>query len=250
MLGRPTVGDQARIDQPSSRIMDVLSNDLFGPGYLGDRLITKVTQPTGGGSVVIDAKGKTFRYTPGTQSETFTYTVDNLFTESVYISVIPWLNSDSAIADQNGSAISVDVLLNDFTAGDIADYGTYLGHRELSVDSRSKHGGTVFVSPDNKVIYTPIADFAGQDSFTYMMDGFLTQTVAVNVIRRAADDRVRVAPNSQNNILNVLVNDIHGADYSGSGLISNVTASSAGAVIAISDDRRTLTESFFVADRC
>jgi Bacterial Ig domain len=117
-LGRLTVSDQVRFDKPLSRIVDVLGNDLFGLNYLGNRVITAVTQPNGGGSVVIDADTKTLRYTPGALDASFTYTVDNLFTETVYVSAIPWLYVDSAVADQNGSAITVDVLLNDFTTFD------------------------------------------------------------------------------------------------------------------------------------
>ena len=64
--------------------------------------------------------------------------------------------------------------------------------------------------------------------------------MGVDVVRRAADDLVRVAPDSKDNTLNVLANDILGADYTAPGLISEVTASSAGAEISIAIDGRSV----------
>lgn len=237
----PTSSDHYRFDLPIEKELRVLENDHLGVDYLGAGVITSVSPPSGGGTARISSDGQSLLYHPGSLGESFTYTVDDRFTETVNSSAISRLRLDTAVADQNGSAVVVDVLANDFPTPFNKDYGRYPGPRLLSADAESEQGGTVSVTADRKVNYVPPTDFVGQDSFTYHVDDFHSQTVTVYVIRRAADDLVHVDPDSQDNPLNVLANDIHGADYTGAGLISDVTSSTVGGLITIAEDRRSLT---------
>ncbi|TWU51963.1 beta-propeller domain-containing protein [Rubripirellula reticaptiva] len=226
-------------DQRQPRDLYVLGNDHFGLDYLGDSQITSVSQPSDGGTASISESGRFIRYQPGGSSETFSYTVDQRYTETVSVGAIPRLRSDRAVADQNGAAITVDVLANDFPSYLSGTYGAYAGPRVLSEVTATEQGGIVSIV-DGKIRYTPPPEYIGEDTFQYIVDDYLSQIVRVNVVRRAADDVVRVAPGSQANTLNVLANDILGADYNGVGLISEVFASTAGGEVTIADDRRSV----------
>ncbi|TWU48508.1 Beta propeller domain protein [Rubripirellula tenax] len=234
-----TEADRFEFDQRQPRDFYVLGNDHFGLDYLGDSKITSVTQPSDGGTASISESGRFIHYQPGGSFETFTYTVDDRYTETVSVGAIPRLTSDRAVADQNGAAITVDVLANDFPSYLNRTYGAYTGPRVLSAVTATEQGGTVSVN-DGKIRYTPPPEYVGEDTFQYVVDDYLSQTVRVHVVRRAADDLVRVAPNSQANTLNVLANDILGADYNGVGLISEVSSSTSSGEVSIADDRRSI----------
>lgn len=234
-----TDGDSYAFDQPSARTLPVLNNDHFDENYQGDVLITDLSEPTGGGSVWLTPDGRSVVFQPASPSETFTYTVDGKFTETVRTYAIDRLVDDSAVTDQNGPAISIDVKANDFPERVARVHGPYLGDRIITAVTQSDEGGAVSIV-DGEVSYVPPEDFVGRDSFTYEIDGYLIATVRVIVIRRAADDLVRVAPDSNNNTLNVLANDVLGADYSLSGLVTDVTDSDAGAEISIAEDGRSI----------
>jgi hypothetical protein len=72
--------------------------------------------------------------------------------------------------------------------------------------------GTVSINVNNTVVYTPIADFNGTDSFSYTVtSGGVTETATVNVTVNAiadiVNDNVSVAEDSGANSLNLLGND-------------------------------------------
>jgi uncharacterized secreted protein with C-terminal beta-propeller domain len=236
----PVVSDFYQFDQRVERELRVLDNDHFGAAYLGPALITSVSNPTGGGTVRVEPDGRTLRYQPGRLGESFTYTVDDRFTATVTANTIPRLTPDSAVADQNGAAVTVNVLANDFPSHANHAYGPYQGRRELGADRFSEHGGVIAVTATGQVSYVPPTNFVGRDTFTYSVDDFHFQTVTVHVIRRTADDLVRVASGSRDNTLNVLANDILGADYTGAGLITDVRPSTTGGQVTITPDRRSL----------
>ncbi len=236
----PVVNDFYQFDQRAARELRVLDNDHFGVDYLGPGLITNVSAPTGGGTVRIGSDGRTIQYQPGRLGESFTYTVDDRFTATVTMNTISRLAPDTMVADQNGAAVTVNVLANDFPSYANSAYGLYQGRRALGVDRFSEQGGVVAVTSDGQISYVPPANFVGRDTFTYSVDNFHFQTVTVHVIRRTADDVVRVAVGSQDNALNVLANDILGADYTGTGLITDVKPSTAGGQVSIAPDGHSL----------
>ena len=134
----------------------------------------------------------------------------------------------------------LDVLANDF---DFELYyyhcpaQNYPGPRIITGVTQSVHGGVVTIAADGRSVnYQPPADFYGHDSFTYTVDGFMTGTVSVEVIRRVRDDTFRVDAADGPQTLPVLANDLFGANYSGPGQITGVTATAAGGTATIGNN--------------
>ncbi|HEX2476692.1 MAG TPA: beta-propeller domain-containing protein, partial [Lacipirellulaceae bacterium] len=107
--------------------------------------------------------------------------------------------------------------------------------------TQSVHGGTVTIAADGRSVnYEPLDDFHGTDTFAYTVDGFMTATVSVEVIRRVRDDEFRVDAADGPQTLPVLVNDLFGANYSGPGHVTGVTATSGGGTATIGADGRSI----------
>ena len=205
-------GATVRNGEPIS--IQPLSNDYLGTtdlspvsypnsDYPFDGLITSLGQTAAGGTATLQGDGRTVIYTPPADFvgvDSFDYTVDGRFTGTVHVTVNPplRLNGNHLTVEQNSDPVLVDVLRNDqvwsqpgrrfnVTASDTPYPGT------ITAVSAAAAGGTVAISADGQtVIYTPPADFDGQDSFTYTVDGEFTETVHINFIRRTRDDRVAV----------------------------------------------------------
>ena len=235
-IGDIVVGDTYEFRVPGTRSLSVLSNDHFQENYRGLGVITAVTDPSRGGTATIAENGKSIRYSSGGGDETFTYTVDDRFTATVRISYPPRLASDYFVVDQNSDAVEFDVLDNDFSEFSEERWGRYEGPRVItSVDSQNN--GTIVITDGGKSVrYEPAEDYAGTDSFSYIVDGFLTTTVTVDVARRIRHDRVHVDPNSSENQLDLLANDLVSGEYEGPLKITEVSASEAGATITIAQD--------------
>ena len=113
---------------------------------------------------------------------------------------------DTASVDEGSALTVIDVLANDFT-------GPLGGSLTIeSVSSPTSQGGTVAIV-DGMVQYTPAANFAGQDTFTYTvidgLGGSATATVTITVqFPVAIDDQFLVSADSTNNVLDVLANDL------------------------------------------
>ena len=240
-LKSQATNDWFSIDRAGQHSFDVLRNDHFALDEPGVR-ITGVSQPSAGGTAEVSSDGKRVIYSPGPTSEFFTYTVNGSTTARVDVSMIPRLRADWLVAEQNGPGVVLDLLANDFDESTyvLREYGPYLGERRLTSVSPSEHGGLVEMIDERQVRYTPPSDFVGQDAFSYVVDGYLRSEVFVDVFRRASDDVVRVDRDSEQQILEVLANDILGADYTLSGTISEVTDSSVGATVSIASDGRSL----------
>jgi VCBS repeat-containing protein len=119
-----------------------------------------------------------------TAQETFTVTSADGTTQNVVVNVTgandaPIANADSTSTDED-VAVTVDVLANDTDPENDA----------LTIDSttQGEHGSVSIV--DNKILYTPDADFNGQDSFTYIVkdETGLTSTATANVTVNAIND--------------------------------------------------------------
>ena len=188
----------------------------------------------------ISADGRSIVYTPSSRGyDQFSYTVDGKYVGSVSVYIASHLTGDQFVADQNSPTAQLNVLLNDFQRNgwyETCPSSSYRGARRITGVTASDHGGVATVSADGRsVTFTPAADFTGTDRFTYTVDGIMQADVFVNVIRRVRDDEYRVAPDATEE-LRVLVNDLFGADYRGSGKITAVTPSAAGAQLVIADD--------------
>ncbi len=236
--------DYFTFGEPRTIQLDVLKNDhFFDGGYPGPGVITATSDTSGGGSVTISEDGKSLRYSPGQGQDSFRYTVDGKYEATVNISYPQRLSGDSYVVDQNSGQAEYDVLQNDFNSDWIQrQWGRYSGPRVITAVGAAEQGGTVTISGDGKSIsYEPAEDFYGDDRFTYTVDGYLTAMVDFHVVRRVRDDQFHVDPGSADNVLTVLVNDLFGADYRGTGRITDVTATSAGGQVTIDDAGETIS---------
>ncbi len=170
--------DDVATDEDVAVTIDVLANDSDPDD--DDLSIDSVTQGTHG-SVVNN--GTDVTYTPDTDyngTDSFTYVVtDGVLTDTATVTVTvspvndaPVAMSDSATTGED-TAVTVDVLDND----DDADGDS------LSIDSVTQPmSGTVVITFEDLVLYTPDPDACGGDSFTYVAtDGTLTDTATVDV---------------------------------------------------------------------
>ncbi|MEE8450537.1 MAG: beta-propeller domain-containing protein [Thermoguttaceae bacterium] len=236
-IGSLTKYDTYRFSPDPTRTdyaLDVLRNDHFGWNYRGPGLITSVGETLGGSLVTISDGGRSLRFVPAEGgSDEFTYTVDGKYEASVSVSFWNFLSGDSFVVDQNSPANELTPLENDFLHGVGKDYS---GPRQITSVGPSEHGATITIAADGKTVsYLPAPDFCGTDRFTYTVDGLMQQNVSVQVIRRVRDDSFRVEAVSRPNDLPVLINDLFGADYTGAGRITSVTATSAGAAASVGE---------------
>jgi uncharacterized secreted protein with C-terminal beta-propeller domain len=227
-------------DAPQPYTLHVLSNDNFGRGYSGPGIITAAEVVSGDGQVSVQ-NGQTLLFDPATaDSHSIRYTVDGKYETTVSVWIRNVVSPDSFAVDQNSAANRLDVLANDFQVS-YYPYYFYPGPRLITGVTQSAHGGTVTIAADGRsVTYEPADDFHGGDHFSYTVDGFMTATVSVEVIRRVRDDQFRVDAADGPQALPVLVNDLFGANYSGPGQITGVTATSAGGTATIGADRHSI----------
>ena len=171
--GINAVDDSASVDEDSSVNIDVLENDTDLDGNVDASTLVVLTGPTNG-TLVIEVDG-TLTYTPDanyTGSDSFTYEVcddgtplpatcdqaDVTLTVTAYNDP-PVANDDSAITDEDVS-ILLDVLGND------SDVDGPLG---VPTIISGPTNGTVLVSGDGSITYTPAPNYNGPDSFTYQV---------------------------------------------------------------------------------
>lgn len=232
--------------------LHVLANDRYDINYSGPGIITSVSETENGGTVAISDDGRHLLFTAGDSlRDSFTYTVDDRYEAMVSVSFAPLVNyswSDRAVVDQNSSDNAIDVLNNDVFGNyqsNLRDHwqqcavalGGPLRPSQVTAVGPSEHGGQVTINDGGSgVSYTPPPDFHGPDTFRYTVDGAIEATVWVNVVRRVRDDVFHVAADSSRNDLPVLINDLFGADYAGSGRITAVTAAAAGGTLEITGD--------------
>ena len=164
---------------------DVSDNDTF---------TTSVTyaynNDVANGTVVMNADGS-FTYTPNADfngTETFTYTVTdgngNAEVRTVTVIVNPTADgvNDNYIIDED-NVLSADASENDTFSAAV----TYAYNNDVA-------NGTVVMNVDGTFDYTPNADFAGTDTFTYTVTDvygdteIITVTIAVSPAEDALDD--------------------------------------------------------------
>lgn len=184
------VNDNAPTDEDNSVGIFVLGNDTFE----GSPAITAVGPAAHGGVSINDngTAGDTtddyLVYTPDADfngSDSFTYTVTSggtseTATVNLTVNAVADIVADMVSIDEDSGANALDLLAND----SFEDPGRY-----ISAVTQGAHGsvaindnGTAGDLTDDYVTYTPDADFAGIDSFTYTVTaGGVTETAIVNV---------------------------------------------------------------------
>ncbi len=244
LVSVPTaVADTANVSQDSEdNVIDVLDNDDFGLDGAIDGGLTMtngslISASAQGGAISIDNKGTEdtlddeFNYSAPvgyTGVDTFMYTITDTsgdastatVTVNVGITDTPTAVADTATAAEDSIDNVIDVLDNDNFGTDGA------GATPITLSNgTTTEGGTVSLDLNNDVLYTPLASFTGEDTFTYTIEdgsgdtsSVTTVTVTVGVVvlpssnPTAVADTAGVNQNSLGNIIDVLDNDDFGTD--------------------------------------
>ena len=191
------LNDAASTGEDSSVNITVLGNDTFE----GNPAITAVGAATHG-SVTINDNGTAgdttddyLIYTPDADykgADSFTYTVTSggvteTATVNLTVNAVADIVADMVAVNEDSGANALDLLAND----SFEDPGRY-----ISAVTQGLHGtvaindnGTAGDLTDDYVTYTPDANFAGSDSFTYTVTaGGVTETAIVNVNLNGQND--------------------------------------------------------------
>ena len=252
--------DEATLDEDTIASIDVLANDEIPSG----QTILSVTPDSvsaAGGLLVWDDMANRILYTPPAN-----FNGVDQFSYEVVTDAPPLLGRSSATVSVTVTAINDAPLVTDDTIDAVEDTvlafeSAALLTNDLDVDEDplsvvsvgDATSGTVTIS-SGTIEYTPAADFAGTDTFTYTMsDGTVEATgtvtvevAAVNDAPVALDDVLRVAP-GQPTMVNVfdalLVNDTAGPSESEQTIsIFEISESSAeGGTITVEDGQLTYT---------
>ena len=237
--------DSESVDEDVSVDIAVLDNDS---DVDGDTLTISDPGDPSNGTVVINVAGG-LTYTPDANfngSDSFTYTISdgNGGTDTATVSITVNPVNDAPVAADDTASTNEDVSVTfDPRANDTDIDGDPLTITGTSVPAN----GAVTINGDGTLTYTPDADFAGSDSFTYTIgDGqggtdTATVSVTVNAVNDApvaADDAANVDEDDFVNI-DVLGND---SDVEGDALsIISASDPSNGSVIINANNTVTYT---------
>jgi len=182
------VADAATVSEDQVLVFDVRSNDADGDGDTTS--VQAVTQPPYGAVAVLASgpQAGLIAYTPHANffgTDNFTYTINDgkggTATAAVVVSVTSVNDAPVAVGDtattSEDAGVAIGVRLNDSDAdGDVLNV-TGVG---------TPSNGTATLAADTGIVtYTPRADFAGADSFTYSVadgnGGTATGTVTISV---------------------------------------------------------------------
>ena len=250
----------------SNHAFDVLDGDSFGPDG-AESFVISGPMSAQNGTLVLNAAGTAdptddfVVYAPRATyngPDSFTYTLEDENGDTVTTTVniivrpiVPVPVNDTATVDKNSTDNIIDVLANDDFGGNEANATHPFTFTNGSKSSATPNGGLISIEDngtvadltDDVIFYSPPANFVGPDTFNYTItdtDGDATiATVTITVVEGAnqnttptADaDTASVAFGSVNTVIDVLANDVPGADgYIDNGLrLTNGTTSGASA---------------------
>lgn len=255
--------DLVSVDANSENVfLDLLQNDSFAPD-VGEQLeIIAVSGTTQNGLVTIGPNGTHVLYTPAANFngiDTFSYTISDGTVSSgdegqavgnvtVQVGEIddetaPTANADAFTLTEDSSQQTLTVLAND-------TLGTEGGTLVISSVTSPSQGGVVQLATDNlSLLYTPAADFFGDESFTYTLGdgnggvsvGQVTVTLTPeNDPPQANADTLEAVKNIADQVLDPLSNDSIAPDTGESLTITAVGTPDQGGTVAIASDGVTL----------
>ncbi len=176
----------------------VLSND---DDRNGDSLTATVQSDVSSGTLDLQLDGS-FVYTPQAQfngQDYFSYQVsDGVLTDTASVTVTiravndaPVALDDTARANED-EAVSISVLSNDADVDNSRLFLTAVSPAQSGTTSISGH----------QVVYSPSLNFAGTDSFTYIVsDGSLSDTASVTVTVQAVNDGPLAAAGADQSVI-------------------------------------------------
>ena len=171
--------DTKTLNEDASAItIDVRANDTND--NLGDKTIVEKTDGTHG-TVAITNTGDDLTYTPNQDycgPDSFTYTLNGGSTGTVNVTVTcldddPVAVNDTETLSEDSGPTTFDVRTNDTDDN--------LGTKTITGTTDAVHGAVTITNSGADVTYTPAANYCGDDSFTYTLNGGSTATVNVTV---------------------------------------------------------------------
>ena len=221
-----TLNDDAYsvLEDSGDTVLDVLSNDVVNTGGESLTLIS-ASQPTDGGTVTVSDGVLTFSPAANYVGPVvFTYRVtDNagvqqnatVTVDVTNVNDAPTGVDDAVSVDQNSTENVLNVLQNDQISPDTGETLTI-----TSVSTPSNGGSAVVAEDGMSVSFTPAPDFAGVDTFTYIVsDGDLQDVATVTVTVAPADnpptavgDAYEVVEDAATADFIVLSNDVRDVD--------------------------------------
>lgn len=182
-------------DTPTSILS--LTNDSAGPANETEEIFLDQASDPAHGTVEISADGKSFLYSPDPNfygTDTFTYTIRDAFqatsnTATVDIVVENVNDAPTAVPTtfpgiaEDSTDNPLSVMIDDFVGVPmVPDGADFILIQSVGIPSE---GGSATISPDEtQVLYTPLPDFFGTETFTYTIvdSGGLTSESTVTVI--------------------------------------------------------------------
>lgn len=175
-----TLVDEIMISQS---LYNPTSRELMITASSRDKVAPPVLSVTGFAGSTLDAAGKVVLTLPTGAIPPTTVQVVSSYGgfATAPVSVVmppppPVANDDTAVTAKN-APVSINVLVNDTAEG-------VLNPATVTIDSAPASGATAIATASGSVTYTPTADFAGTETFTYTVkDGFgqLSNTAIVTV---------------------------------------------------------------------
>jgi len=206
---------------------------VAAPGLLGndadpdgDAITAAIANPPTNGTVTVNADGS-FTYTPNANfngTDGFSYTVgDGTGTSeaaSVTITVTP--ANDGPIAAADSYSTDEDTTLTIAASGVLGNDSDPDGDALSALLASGPASGTVTLNADGSFSYTPNANFAGTDSFSYTAgDGTLTSAATVSITVNATNDAPVAAADSystdEDTTLTIAATGVLGNDTDGDG---------------------------------
>jgi VCBS repeat-containing protein len=174
---------------------------VFGPGVLGNDtdidghpLTAALVTGPAHGSVTLNAGGG-FTYIPAANyagADSFTYQANDLEGSSNVATVAIMVNpvNDAPVAAANGYSTSEDIALVVAVPGVLGNDADADNNPLQAILASGPANGTLALDADGEFTYTPNANFAGVDSFTYRAsDGVATSNVVtVSLTVNAVND--------------------------------------------------------------
>jgi VCBS repeat-containing protein len=249
----PITGDDFAtvVEDSQDNVIDVLANDEPAAGVGGDLEIISAELMGSAGTVTVGPNDGTILFTPAANfagMALLSYRVRDVqggeSTGMVVVTVTnvndpPNANDDTPSVAEDSANNTLNVLANDVIAPDTGEVLT------ITAVGPTSNGGIVTIAPSgNSLIYTPPADFVGQDAFTYTISdgngGSDTATVVVTItdateMPTANDDTATVAEDSSDNPIDVLANDTD-PDAGETLTVMAVTQGSRGGTVEIAED--------------
>jgi VCBS repeat-containing protein len=235
----PTAADDAAttVEDGGLLTIDVLANDSDVEGPL---VVTGVTQPPAGGVAAFTPTSVTFTPAPNfSGTATFTYAVSDsdgaAAGATVTVTVDP--ANDLPVANNDSFSTNEDTPLTVLAPGVLANDTDADGDSLTAIQVTGPAHGTLALNADGSFVYTPAANYSGNDSFTYKAndgtgDSVLAATVtitvhAVNDPPTAEDDAGTMNEDGAPLTINVLAND---SDVEGALTVTAVTQPASGVV--------------------